>query len=1024
VKSPLLIISRFFFLTILIFVYSNIFCQLNINTAPTPAQMVQNILVGGGITVSNISYTGGATSRASFTNGGTTNLGLNDGIILSTSLVTQIANPATYFMSNDLALAGDADLDAINNGCLTYDACVLEFDFVPLSDTVKFRYVFGSEEYPRYVCAIYNDIFAFFISGPNPTGPAYNNYNIALIPGTTLPVSVNSVNTGIIGSNANGGDCTLPGQSLAYSSLYVDNAGIGGTTIAFGGFTVPLTAWCHVTPCQTYHIKLAVADGFNGNFDSGVFLEANSFTSNTFSVSTSYSNAAFGNYAMEGCSQGIFSFLLSSPATTPYIINYTISGTASSGADYTAIPNSITIPVGQDSAGVVIDPVLDGIPEVAETVIINYTSGCTPQTDTIFISDNAVLQVTASNDTTICSGSAVTIVVNASGGIAPYVYTWSSGIFGNTINVTPNVTTTYTVTVTDNCSQSATAEITVTVNSVSVAVSSVDENCNLSNGSVTATATGSCSTGYSYLWSCFPPQTTATVINLPASTYTVTVSCGTCTASASVTINSIPGPTISINVITDANCQQSDGSVTTIVTGGTAPLSYSWNSTPVQTTSDLLNVPTGNYTVTVTDAMGCSSTASVLIGQINGPQVSATMVNNATCSASDGTATSTVSGGTAPYSYSWNSTPPQTTPDLLNVPSGNYTVSVTDASGCIGFASVIIGQVNGLSVTASAVDASCGASDGSATTTPSGGTSPYSYLWNSTPAQTTPDLQNAPTGNYEVTVTDGNGCTASTTVVIGELSGPVVTASSQDEVCRQGNGTATALASGGDGTYTYLWSSNPPQTTAVATGLSAGNYTVTVYSGMCSDTVTVSVNNIPGPSADISLNPPVTSILNGLVNFSGSSTGNILTWQWFFGDGSGGSGQSLQHQYDDIDTYWVMLVVTDNNGCTDTVTDSVVVQDIFTLYIPNSFTPDNDGKNDYFLPQGVNVDPDDYKMEIYDRWGNLIFVTKIWGEGWNGTKDNLGSWSDVMQGVYVYKITAHETHKRLHDYIGRVVIIK
>ena len=192
-KSFFLLLS--FFLT---FLNSDIYAQLVISNTLNPQQLVQNVLVGGGVTTSAWSYTGGANSKGTFTNGAMTNLGLNSGIVLSTGTASLIDNPASYFMSLDLGLAGDAQLNAINNGTTTHDASILEFDFVPLSDTVKFRYVFGSEEYPNWVCSQYQDIFAFFVSGPNPAGGNYTNYNIAQIPGTTLPVSVNSVNNGSI----------------------------------------------------------------------------------------------------------------------------------------------------------------------------------------------------------------------------------------------------------------------------------------------------------------------------------------------------------------------------------------------------------------------------------------------------------------------------------------------------------------------------------------------------------------------------------------------------------------------------------------------------------------------------------------------------------------------------------------------------------------------------------------------------------------------------------------------------------
>ena len=336
-----------------VFSLSESYCQLAISTAMTPAQLVQNVLLGSGVTVSNITYQGGANARASFTNGSTTNLGLNNGIILSTGIVTQIANPQSYFMSTNLGLAGDPNLNTIAGATQTYDACVLQFDFVPLSDTVEFRYVFGSEEYPQYVCSEYFDVFGFFITGVNPSGGNYSNYNIARIPGTILPVGINSVNNGSPGSGYSSSGCV----STAYHNYYVDNAALNGQTICFGGFTKPLTAWCHVTPCQTYHVKLAVGEVGNGQYDSGVFLEANSFSANTFSINTSYSNTTLlGNNAVEGCSSGVFSFVLSSPAASPYPITYTIGGTATNGVDYPTIPTSLTIPQGQDSAAIIISP--------------------------------------------------------------------------------------------------------------------------------------------------------------------------------------------------------------------------------------------------------------------------------------------------------------------------------------------------------------------------------------------------------------------------------------------------------------------------------------------------------------------------------------------------------------------------------------------------------------------------------------------------------------------------------------------
>ena len=170
----------------------NLFGQIVINSSMTPAQLVQNILVQGGLSISNITYTG-ATGAAksqigSFTNNNTTYLGLPSGIVLSSGYINHIAAPAstTGAMSDATGTPGDADLEALSGAASTYDTSVLQFDFIPSYNTVSFKYVFGSEEYPEYVCSQFNDVFGFFLSGPGIAGPYSNSsINIALIPGSS-----------------------------------------------------------------------------------------------------------------------------------------------------------------------------------------------------------------------------------------------------------------------------------------------------------------------------------------------------------------------------------------------------------------------------------------------------------------------------------------------------------------------------------------------------------------------------------------------------------------------------------------------------------------------------------------------------------------------------------------------------------------------------------------------------------------------------------------------------------------------
>ncbi|MFA5782504.1 MAG: PKD domain-containing protein, partial [Bacteroidales bacterium] len=164
------------------------------------------------------------------------------------------------------------------------------------------------------------------------------------------------------------------------------------------------------------------------------------------------------------------------------------------------------------------------------------------------------------------------------------------------------------------------------------------------------------------------------------------------------------------------------------------------------------------------------------------------------------------------------------------------------------------------------------------------------------------------------------------------------------------------------------------------------------------------------------------------ITFHDNSGGNIISWQWDFGDGSTATDENCIHQYGDTGTYTVTLIVTDANGCIDSVSDIIKIRDIFTLYIPNSFTPNNDGFNDFFFPQGINVDPNNFDMYIFDRLGNLMFHTNTWvstyGEPWNGTKNNSGTFKDVVMDVYVYRILIKEIQGFRHEYIGRVTLIQ
>ncbi|MEI8204527.1 MAG: choice-of-anchor L domain-containing protein [Bacteroidota bacterium] len=536
-----------------------VFSQLVVTPGATAQQMVQNVLVGGGVTVSNFVYTGTAAASGTFTTGtNATGLGFPAGILLTTGLATDAAGVGSYFASTDNFGGGDPQLQTLVTSTIN-DASVLQFDFIPESDTIKFRYVFGSEEYPEWVGSTFNDVFGFFISGANPAGGVYTNKNIAIIPGTTsTAVSINNVNNG----TTNTGPC-------ANCAYYVNNS--NGTYISYDGLTTILTAWAKVVPCTSYHMKLAVGDAGDYSYDSGVFLEANSLTSPHITTHVNYTLAALDTVAIEGCSDANVVFHLPFVAPADWIVNYTVGGTAIPGTDYTPLPASAIIPAGSDSVMLTIHPLVDGIPEPTETVIlIVQTSICQSTYDTVVVHiiDNMPLSLTTYGDTTLCGGYA-TIGATVTGGIQPYSYLWNLGDTIPNIIVSPSVTTTYNVMVTDVCHTSDSGVVVITVAGTFAGAGTDVTIC--IGDATTLTASG----GTQYLWSTGEPTQSISVNPTSNTTYFVTVT-QLCSDVDSVNVYVNPLPTLTATSNPDSIC--AGWTSTLSLSGGTV---ISWSSSPV-----------------------------------------------------------------------------------------------------------------------------------------------------------------------------------------------------------------------------------------------------------------------------------------------------------------------------------------------------------------------------------------------------------------------------------------------------------
>ena len=525
------------------------------------------------------------------------------------------------------------------------------------------------------------------------------------------------------------------------------------------------------------------------------------------------------------------------------------------------------------------------------TVTVTDANSC-QQTATVNITQPAALVASISAQTNIiCNGASTgSATVTASGGMASYTYAWApSG--GTAATATGLAAGTYTVTVTDANSCQKTATVNITQPTALVVSISAQTNV-LCNGASTGSATVAASNGtapYSYSWVPLG-GTTATATGLAVGTYTVTVTdANTCQQTATVNITQPTSLVASISAQTNVLCNgASTGSATVTASGGNPNYTYSWAPSG-GTAATATGLAAGTYTVTVTDANACQQTATVNITQPTALVASISAQTNVLCNgANTGSATVTASGGTPSYIYSWAPSG-GTAATATGLDAGTYTVTVTDANSCQQTATVNITQPTALVASISAqTNVLCtGASTGLATVTASGGTPSYSYSW-APSGGTAATATGLASGTYTVTVTDANSCQKTATVNITQPTALVAAITAQTNTTCDGPsmGSATVTASGGSPSYTYSWAPSGG-TSAVATGLAAGTYTVTVTDANgCSATVSTVVtfsNNL-----QITQHPQNVSICQGN-NATFTVQANLpgVIYQWEVNTGSG-----------------------------------------------------------------------------------------------------------------------------------------
>jgi PKD repeat protein len=527
-------------------------------------------------------------------------------------------------------------------------------------------------------------------------------------------------------------------------------------------------------------------------------------------------------------------------------------------------------------------------------------------------------------------------------------YEWNFGDGGTLSTSSSSVTHTYasagvyvvSVEVTNGCGSTATFSRSLNVTGVGgpaiTLSSSSSPTCeNGTNGSATISVSNG-QAPYAYVWSNGQSGTTASGLSEGLYYATVTDAIG-CSSTLAVSVND-PAPIITNVTTTTTACGSSTGTATAAITsGGTGPYMYQW-STGI-TTATATGLAAGTYTVQITDANGCTSTANASISENGGAVLALNTVTNVTCNGgNNGSIDINVSGGSAPYTYLWSNSAAVQDPSSLT--AGSYSLTVTDNNGCHSILNVTINQPSAINVTTSVVTSpTCGNFDGSAKATATGGSGPYTYLWdNNSGDQTTQTATNLPAGSYEVVVTDASGCTQTQVVNLSNSNAPNITAVISDVSCFGGsNGGVNVTVTGGTSPYLYTWSVPPPQTNLQdVTGLSAGSYFLFVNDAHgCMSFRNYVIEQPALLTATISTNGATCGNNDGSATAITNGGNTSFTYNWTPGSQTTQTATNLA-----IGSYTVM--VTDNKGCmastSTTITATTIPQEICMVTVDDAST--------------------------------------------------------------------------------------
>ena len=965
-------------------------------------------------------------------------LGLEKGIVLSSGQVSQMANPATFFSSNNNGAPSDSDLDYFSSletppGSGSFDACILEMDVFAATDELAFEYVFGSEEYPNFVGGTVNDIFAFLISGPGINGDVNigNQLNIATLPdGNNTFVTINSVNYEDNWEYYRNNEL---GQSVVY----------GGLTSDYLGVKKSLTASAVVDPCNTYHLKLAIADRGDGIYDSGVFIS--DIKGGTPQLNVNFASGI--DYLIEGCSGTDDELVVSLNNPQDEVAQYgvTIGGTATQGVDYILnMPDTVTLNPGQTTLTFPLIPLVDNLLEGTETIIITLSNnfGCGTinfAEITIELTDEPEVIINLGADTAlVCAGNGLTLNVE---GATTYFWTPVS-VVDNATSPNPFATPTFDtwLFVEGNvgpCFDTDSIFLQIVDPQISINPLTVTDICE--GTSIMLEAVNNVS-NQNLTWTpgiTLPDPNAQTITDTPpvTTTYTASVEVAGCLVQDQITVNVDPFDFPDLTTLDTTLCESYFFDLANPIPGTSTVFDWTpnvnMNDNTLPNPTVQATAGTTTYTVVATSVNAfCSQTATV---DVTGLPANANINNDDYIEICLGESVDlSANTSTSGVGFEWQSNPidptlsPLTDTLITVMPTETttyYTQLVVGACTVLDSITVRVDSLPDMSVVSIPFKDIYCAGDIVSVVTPTYEPSRFPDIMHQWGAATSidSDLENLNlvlvmdvTTTYTRT-TINRACTDVTTITL-EVVDPVLDLAWDTISVCAGDQISNEEFNGADD---FVWTTNAgtvdgsnEMSTVDMTATTSGVLNVSATIQDCPADAQAIVNVSDAPSFEIITipNPIVGEIALGqTIEFTYQNANPPLsTIEWFYNGVSQGQGETISITIVEEGTLnEIYAVALSAEGCEGTSNTIIIDATIPDFIAPNAFTPDGDGLNDFFnvtfegqqngqgLP-AVEV----VKFSVWNRWGNLVYNNETPLTGWDGTIDGDAAPSDV----YVYSI--------------------